>query len=185
MTIQSTTAKSNNNQPKELKKMTPTTFKKYKEQAAELEQRVIYPTNQTSSSLGHLEKAYYKSIRGQISKITDKSYRFNVDLDYHPAEEHDVVNDNGDLEFKPWSDQAGKGYWSVCMEYEISTRYYETLDTSEGVRERSESMTAKIKHYYRFTNIEELLEQTAVAVNFLMGFYLRNDQRAVPHFGKY
>lgn len=165
--------------------MTPTTFKKYKEQAAELEQRVIYPTNQTSSSLGHLEKAYYKSIRGQISKTTDKSYRFNVDLDYHPAEEHDVLNENGEREFKPWSDHAGKGYWSVCMEYEISTRYYETLDTSEGVRERSESMTAKVKHYYRFTNIEELLEETDVAVKFLMGFYLSNNQKEVPHFGKY
>jgi len=148
--------------------MTPTTFKKYKTLAQDLETRTPLPTKTINFGLRHLEEAYTKTIVGLISKLVEKAWRYDVELKYKEEEISLLVDQDGNEVQRTLEE----GRWLLTISRTLNASY--EFNYEDGVAD--DLINSKIEQWFHFKNTEELLTRGEKLIKFLEGFTLNNNQ---------
>ena len=148
--------------------MTPTTFKKYKTLAQDLEARTPLPTKTINHGLRHLEEAYTKTIVGLISKLVKNAWNYDTKLEYIEEEISLSVDQDGN----ELRHTLNEGRWFVRFTRTLHARF--NLCYEDGVTD--DLIDSKIEQWFHFKNTEELLTRGEKLIKFLEGFTLNNNQ---------
>jgi hypothetical protein len=148
--------------------MTPTTFKKYKTLAQDLETRTPLPTTTINYGLRHLEEAYKKIIIGLISKLVKNAWNYEVEIRYKETEVRISVDQHGN-ELRHTLEE---GRWVLSISRNLHASY--EFNYEDGVAD--DTINSKIEQWLHFKNAEELLTRGEKLIKFLEGFTLNNNQ---------